>query len=48
MNQDELLARLNGFEWNDFECKRAQRGVPGEQRAGGHDGQEGAGGGHCR
>lgn len=28
MNQDELLARLSGFEWNDFECKRAQRGVP--------------------
>jgi ATP-dependent DNA helicase RecG len=28
MNQDELLTRLNGFEWNDFECKRAQRGVP--------------------
>ena len=28
MNQDDLLARLNGFEWNDFECKRAQRGVP--------------------
>jgi ATP-dependent DNA helicase RecG len=28
MNQDELLARLNGFEWSDFECKRAQRGVP--------------------
>lgn len=28
MNQDELLARLNGFEWKDFECKRAQRGVP--------------------
>lgn len=28
MNQDQLLARLNGFEWNDFECKRAQRGVP--------------------
>ena len=28
MNQDELLARLNGLEWNDFECKRAQRGVP--------------------
>lgn len=28
MNQDELLARLNGIEWNDFECKRAQRGVP--------------------
>lgn len=28
MNQDDLLARLNGIEWNDFECKRAQRGVP--------------------
>lgn len=28
MNQDELLARLNGLEWDDFECKRAQRGVP--------------------
>jgi len=28
MNQDELLSRLNGIEWNDFECKRAQRGVP--------------------
>jgi len=28
MNQEELLARLNGIEWNDFECKRAQRGVP--------------------
>jgi len=28
MNQDELLARLGGFEWNDFECKRAQRSVP--------------------
>ena len=28
MNKEELLARLNGFEWNDFECKRAQRGVP--------------------
>lgn len=28
MNQDELLARLKGFEWNDFECKRAQRSVP--------------------
>ncbi|MBJ2165642.1 putative DNA binding domain-containing protein [Acidovorax sp. IB03] len=22
------MARLNGLEWNDFECKRAQRGVP--------------------
>lgn len=28
MNQDQLLARLNGLEWNDFECKHAQRGVP--------------------
>ena len=28
MNQDEFLARLKGIEWNDFECKRAQRGVP--------------------
>ncbi len=28
MNQDELLARLNGIEWGDFECKRAQRGIP--------------------
>ena len=28
MNQNDLLARLNGIEWNDFECKRAQRGVP--------------------
>ena len=28
MNQDELLARLNGIEWNDFECKKAQRAVP--------------------
>ena len=28
MNQKELLKRLDGFEWNDFECKRAQRGVP--------------------
>ena len=28
MNQAELLARLIGIEWNDFECKRAQRGVP--------------------
>ena len=23
-----MPARLNGLEWNDFECKRAQRGVP--------------------
>lgn len=28
MNQDDLLARLNGIEWSDFECKRAHRGVP--------------------
>lgn len=28
MNQDELLSRLNGIEWTDFECKRAQRSVP--------------------
>lgn len=28
MNQDELLARLGGIEWNDFECKKAQRAVP--------------------
>ena len=28
MNQDELLKRFDGYEWNDFECKRAQRGVP--------------------
>ena len=28
MTEDELLSRLNAFEWGDFECKRAQRGVP--------------------
>jgi ATP-dependent DNA helicase RecG len=28
MNQDELIARLNKFEWNDVEFKKAQRGVP--------------------
>ncbi|WP_295584092.1 RNA-binding domain-containing protein [uncultured Lamprocystis sp.] len=28
MNQDDLLVRLRGFEWNDFECKKASRGVP--------------------
>jgi len=28
MDQDELIARLNKFEWNDVEFKRAQRGVP--------------------
>lgn len=28
MTKDELLARLKGYEWIDFECKKAQRGVP--------------------
>ncbi len=28
MNQYELIARLNKFEWNDVEFKKAQRGVP--------------------
>lgn len=28
MTQDELLAKLNGIEWDDFECKRARNGVP--------------------
>lgn len=28
MDQSQLLARLEGIEWNDFECKRAQRAVP--------------------
>ena len=28
MTRDELLARLKGYEWSDFECKKAQRGVP--------------------
>jgi ATP-dependent DNA helicase RecG len=28
MTQDELIARLNKFEWNDVEFKKAQRGVP--------------------
>ena len=28
MNQDELLTRLHGLEWKDFECKKAQRSVP--------------------
>jgi ATP-dependent DNA helicase RecG len=28
MNRDDLLARLHGFEWSDFECKKASRGVP--------------------
>ena len=28
MTRDELLARLKGYEWTDFECKKAQRDVP--------------------
>jgi len=28
MNQEELLARLDGIEWNDFECKSARNSVP--------------------
>ena len=28
MTRDELLARLKGYEWTDFECKKAQRSVP--------------------
>jgi len=28
MNQEELIARLNKYEWNDVEFKKAQRGVP--------------------
>jgi len=28
MTKDELVARLKGYEWTDFECKRAQRDVP--------------------
>lgn len=28
MNQDELIARLKKYEWNDIEFKKAQRGVP--------------------
>lgn len=28
MTRDELIARLKGYEWTDFECKKAQRGVP--------------------
>ena len=27
MTKDELIQRLNGYEWNDFECKKAQKGV---------------------
>jgi ATP-dependent DNA helicase RecG len=28
VTRDELVARLKGYEWTDFECKKAQRGVP--------------------
>ncbi|HLA80351.1 MAG TPA: ATP-binding protein, partial [Thermoleophilia bacterium] len=28
MTKDELIARLGKYEWNDLECKKAQRGVP--------------------
>jgi ATP-dependent DNA helicase RecG len=28
MTKDELIARLQKYEWNDVECKKAQRGVP--------------------
>jgi ATP-dependent DNA helicase RecG len=28
MNQEELIARLKKYEWNDIEFKKAQRGVP--------------------
>jgi len=28
MNQDELIARLSKYEWNDFEVKKAQHSVP--------------------
>ncbi|MBT3379342.1 MAG: AAA family ATPase [Lentisphaerae bacterium] len=28
MTQDELIQRLQGYEWNDVEFKKAQRGVP--------------------
>ena len=28
MNRDELITRLKGYEWTDFECKKAQRDVP--------------------
>ncbi len=27
MTENELIARLNKFEWNDVEFKKAQRGV---------------------
>ncbi len=28
MEKEQLIERLNGYEWNDIEFKRAQRGVP--------------------
>ena len=28
MTKDELIARLGKYEWNDIECKQAQKGVP--------------------
>lgn len=28
MTKDQLIARLKGYEWTDFECKRALRDVP--------------------
>lgn len=28
MTKEELIERLNKYEWNDFECKKAQSGVP--------------------
>jgi predicted HTH transcriptional regulator len=28
MTRDELIARLKGYEWTDFECKKAQSNVP--------------------
>ena len=30
MTRDELIARLQGYEWTDFECKKARNGVPRE------------------
>ena len=28
MTKNELIAKLNKYEWNDVECKKAQKGVP--------------------
>ena len=28
MTKEELLSRLNGVEWNDFEIKEAQNEIP--------------------